>query len=256
MSEPIVSEKQERIGLVRINRPDKLNAVDLETMDRLVTAMEHFDRDPEVRCMLLTGDERAFGAGVDITEMADASMAEMYYRNQFARWDQLWAVQKPIVAAVSGYAIGGGCELVMSCDIIIASETARFGQPETGIGVIPGAGGTQRVTRAIGKARAMDLILTGRMITAQEALEAGLVSRVVPLENYYDEALGVCRELAKRPPLALRLAKEAILRAHAGSLRDGLDYERKLFYTLFATDDQKEGMRAFIEKRPPVYVGR
>jgi enoyl-CoA hydratase len=256
MSEPILIEKQERIGIVRINRPDKLNALNLETMDRLVDALGQFDVDPEVRCTLLTGDERAFGAGVDITEMSDASMAEMYYRNQFAIWDRMWRFQKPIVAAVSGYAIGGSCELVMSCDIIIAAETARFGQPETNIGVIPGAGGTQRMTRAVGKARAMDLILTGRMITAAEALQMGLISRVVPAENWYEEAFGVCRELASRPPLALRLAKEAILKAHESSLREGLDYERRLFYMLFATDDQKEGMRAFVEKRPPVYVGR
>ncbi len=206
--------------------------------------------------MLVTGDERAFAARAEIGEMADASMVDMYHRNQFARWERIKRVQKPIVAAVSGYALGGGCELMMHCDIIVASETARFGQPEINIGVMPGAGGTQRLTRSVGKARAMDMVLTGRMVTAAEALEIGLVSRVVPPEHYYREALAVCHELSTKSPLALRLAKEAVLKAHETALSEGLEYERKLFYMLFATADQKEGMRAFLEKRPPVYAGK
>ena len=256
MADEILSEVRDAIGIVRINRPKVLNALNLATMEQAISALEGFDEDAEVRCMLLTGSERAFAAGADINEMADASMVEMYYRNQFARWERIRRVRKPIVAAVSGYALGGGCELMMNCDIIIASETARFGQPETNIGVMPGAGGTQRLTRAVGKAQAMDIILTGRMISAREALAGGLISRVVPPEHYFDEAYKVCRELASRPPLALRFAKEAVLKAFESTLAEGLEYERKLFYMLFATDDQKEGMRAFLEKRQPVFAGR
>jgi len=256
MAGEIQSEVRDQIGIARIHRPEKLNALNLETMIQLVEALERFDADPAVRCMLLAGDERAFAAGADITEMADASMVEMYLRNQFARWEKIRRIQKPIVAAVSGYVLGGGCELMMHCDIVVASETARLGQPEINIGVMPGAGGTQRLTRAVGKAAAMDLVLTGRMITAREALAMGLVSRVVPVEHYYSEALKVCHELAARSPLALRLAKEGVLRAFETSLSDGLEYERKLFYMLFATEDQKEGMRAFMEKRSAVFVGR
>jgi enoyl-CoA hydratase len=256
MADEVLSERIDHIGVLRLNRPDKLNALNLDTMVQLVETFERFDADPQVRCMLITGDDRAFAAGADITEMADASAVDMYLRNQFARWERIKRVQKPIVAAVSGYALGGGCELVMHCDIIVAAETARFGQPEINIGVIPGAGGTQRLTRAIGKAAAMDMVLTGRMITASEALAAGLVSRVVPKEHYYEESLRICRELCARPPLALRLAKEAVLKAHETGLSEGLEYERKLFYLLFATDDQKEGMRAFMEKRQAVFAGR
>lgn len=256
MAEEVLTETIDRIGLVRINRPDKLNALNLATMEQLVEALELFDADSDIRCMLLTGSDRAFAAGADINEMAGASMTEMYYRDQFARWERIRRVRKPIVAAVSGYALGGGCELMMHCDIIIASETARIGQPEINIGVMPGAGGTQRLTRAIGKAGAMDLVLTGRMITAEEALRAGLISRIAPPEHYYNEALDLCRDLCERSPLALRLAKESVLKAFDMTLSEGLEYERKLFYMLFATDDQKEGMRAFLEKRKPVFVGR
>ncbi|RMF77782.1 MAG: enoyl-CoA hydratase [Planctomycetota bacterium] len=256
MASEVLIEQQGPIGVVRLNRPDKLNALNLALMERLVDALEGFDAAPDVRCMLLTGNERAFAAGADIAEMADASMVDMYHRNQFARWERIKRVQKPIVAAVSGYALGGGCELVMHCDIVIAAESARFGQPEINIGVMPGAGGTQRTTRSIGKARAMDMVLTGRMLSAQEALVAGLVSRVVPDEHYFSEALNVCRELAAKSPLALRLAKEAVLKAFEMPLSEGLEYERKLFYMLFATEDQKEGMRAFIEKRPAVFTGK
>ncbi len=252
----ILTEKRGAVGIVRINRPEKLNALNLATMVQLVDTLEGFDADPDVRCMLLTGDERAFAAGADITEMADASVVDMYQRNQFARWERIKRVQKPIVAAVSGYVLGGGCELMMHCDIIVAAESTRFGQPEINIGVIPGAGGTQRLARSVGKARAMDLVLTGRMISAPEALEIGLISRVVPPEHFFREALAVCNELCTKSPLALRLAKEAVLKAFETGLSEGLEYERKLFYLLFATQDQKEGMRAFMEKRAAVYTGK
>jgi len=256
MPSEVITETREQVGIVRINRPDKLNALNRTTMEQVVAALERFDADAQIRCMLLTGDARAFAAGADINEMADASLVEMYYRNQLALWDRIRRIAKPIVAAVSGYALGGGCELMMLCDIVVASETARIGQPEINIGVMPGAGGTQRTTRSIGKALAMDLVLTGRMLTAREALQAGLVSRVVPAEHYFDEALKICQELCSRPPLALRLAKEAVLKAFEMPLSEGLEYERKLFYMLFATEDQKEGMRAFLEKRPAVFAGK
>ena len=256
MANEVITEVRDHIGIVRLNRPDKLNALNSATMTQVIEALEGFDTNPDVRCMLLTGDQRAFAAGADINEMADASMTEMHYRNMFGRWERIRRLHKPIVAAVSGYALGGGCELMMYCDIIIASETARFGQPEINIGVIPGAGGTHRLTRAVGKAHAMDLILTGRMITAQEAHAMGLISRVVPAEQYFDEALKVCHELCDRPPIALQLAKEAVGKAFDTTLTEGLEFEKKLFCMLFATDDQKEGMRAFVEKRQPVFVGR
>lgn len=256
MADEILIETRGAIGIVRLNRPDKLNALNLATMEQLVAAMESFDADPEIRCMLLSGSERAFAAGADIGDMAEASVVEMYNRNQFARWERLKRVQKPIVAAVSGFCLGGGCELMMHCDIIVASETARFGQPEINIGVMPGAGGTQRLTRAIGKAAAMDMVLTGRFITAQEALAMGLISRVVPVEHFFGEAVRVCEEMCKKSPIALKLAKDSVLKSFETSLAEGLEYERKVFYMLFATQDQKEGMRAFVEKRPAVFNGR
>ncbi len=256
MANEIITEIKNGIGVVRLNRPDKLNALNIELMKQLVAALEEFDADPDIRCMLITGNDRAFAAGADIGEMAEASMIEMYERNQFERWERIKRVRKPIVAAASGYVLGGGCELLMNCDIIIAAEGTMFGQPEINIGVIPGAGGTQRLTRAVGKARAMDLILTGRMIVADEALQMGLISRVVPREHFFEESLKVCQELASKAPIALRLAKEAVLKAFDMTLNEGLEHERKLFYMLFGTDDQKEGMRAFQEKRRAVFVGR
>lgn len=256
MTEEILVETNGHVGICRLNRPDKLNAINIPLMTRLVEALERFDQDENIRCMLIAGNERAFAAGADIGEMANASMVEMYYRNQFARWERIKRVQKPIVAAVSGYVLGGGCELMMNCDIIIAAEGTQFGQPEINIGVIPGAGGTQRMTRAIGKARAMDLILTGRFIDADEALRIGLISRVVPREHFFDAALKLCHELGAKPPIALRFAKEAILKNFEVPLNEGLEYERKLFYMLFATHDQKEGMAAFAEKRKPSFAGK
>jgi enoyl-CoA hydratase len=255
-NEILIERLDGMIGVVRLNRPEVLNALNLTTMDQIVAALEAFDQETDIRCVILTGSERVFGAGADISDMADASLVEMYLRNQFAKWERIKRIQKPLIAAVSGYALGGACELMMHCDIVIASESARIGQPEINIGVMPGAGGTQRLTRAIGKARAMDLVLTGRMISAAEALALGLVSRVVPRENFFEEAVAVARELCRKAPLALRFAKEAVLKAWELPLSEGLEYERKLFYMLFATSDQKEGMQAFLEKRAAVYAGR
>lgn len=256
MSEELLVSAEGRVGVLTLNRPKQLNALSLSLMKALVEALETFDADENIGAIVLTGGERAFAAGADINDMAGSSVVEQIRRNQFARWERIRRISKPIVAAVSGYCLGGGCELAMHCDLIIASETAQFGQPEVGIGVIPGAGGTQRLTRAVGKALAMDVILTGRMLSAREALMAGLVSRVVPVEHVLPEALKIAAGIAQRAPLAIRAAKEAVLKAHEMSLTEGLEYERKLFYLLFATEDQKEGMRAFIEKRPPRFEGR
>ena len=256
MSEPILIERIDRVGLVRLNRPDVLNALSLELMTRLVEALEAFDNDAQIYVIVLAGSEKVWAAGADIKDMADAGVAEMYERNQFARWERIKKIRKPIIAAVSGYALGGGCELAMHCDIIIASESAVFGQPEINIGVMPGAGGTQRLTRAVGKFRAMDMVLNGRFMSAHEALAAGLVSRVVPREHFLAAALNLAKQMSQKAPLALKLAKEAVLKAHETSLSEGLEYERKLFYMLFATEDQKEGMNAFLEKRPPSFKGK
>ncbi len=257
VADPLVlSQVDGAVAVVRLNRPDVLNALSLELMALLVEVLERHDADPAVRCIVLTGSDRAFAAGADIADMADASVVTMYERNQFARWERIRRIRTPIVAAVSGFCLGGGCELAMHCDCIIASETAQFGQPEINIGVIPGAGGTQRLTRAVGKFRAMELILTGRFLSAREAYDAGLVTRVVPREICLEEAVRLARRIAEKAPVAVRLAKEAVLKAHETSLSEGLEYERKLFYLLFATEDQKEGMRAFKEKRPAKYQGR
>ncbi len=256
MSELILTRKTDHIALLTLNRPDKLNALSVELMDQLIETMERCDRDPEVYVMVLAGSEKAFAAGADIGEMAEASVVTMNERNNLARWLRIKAIRKPIIAAVSGFCLGGGCELAMHCDIIVASESAQFGQPEIKIGVMPGAGGTQRLTRAIGKYRAMEMILTGRFMSAKEAFEAGLVSRVVSKEQYLDEAMRLAGELAALPPIALQFAKEAILKVDETPLSAGLDYERKLFYALFATEDQKEGMKAFQEKRKALFKGR
>jgi len=252
----ILTEIDGHVGIVRFNRPQVLNALSLELMSQLVETLGEYDQDPNIRVILISGSEKVWAAGADIKDMAQASVFEMYERDQFSRWERLKRIKKPIVAAVSGYALGGGCELAMHCDVVIASETARFGQPEINIGIIPGAGGTQRLTRAVGKAVAMDVVLSGRFLTAEEALSAGLVSRVVPKEHFFSEALRVAKTMAEKPPLALRLAKEAVLKAHESFLSEGLEFERKLFYMLFATEDQKEGMRAFLEKRKAKFSGR
>jgi len=256
MSDFILTRTEDHVGVCTLNRPEVLNALSVELMDQLVAALESFDADSNIHVIVLAGSEKVFAAGADIADMAEASTVEMFERNNLARWLRIKAIRKPIIAAVSGYALGGGCELAMHCDIIIASESARFGQPEINIGVIPGAGGTQRLTRAIGKFRAMEVILNGRFLTAQEAFQAGLVTRVVSKEQFLAEALRLAHEIARRPPIALRFAKEAVLKADEMFLTEGLEYERKLFYMLFATDDQKEGMKAFLEKRPAKFMGR
>jgi enoyl-CoA hydratase len=252
----IVTSVVERAGLIQINRPQQLNALNAVVMEELVLALEEFDRNKQVGCMVITGNQRAFAAGADIKEMADATAVEMLQQDSIARWDRIRKIKKPVVAAVSGFCLGGGCELAMACDLIVASESAQFGQPEINIGVIPGAGGTQRLTRALGKSKAMELILTGRYLSAREAEQFGLAARVVPVEVYLDEALKLANEIAARPPIAVRFAKEAINKAFEMSLREGLEFERRLFYFLFATDDQKEGMRAFVEKRQAKWTGR
>lgn len=244
------------VATLQLNRPAVLNALNLETMNELVATLESLDNDETVRAIVLAGSEKAFAAGADIKEMASASAIDMLYRDQFTKWDRIRKIKKPIVAAVSGFALGGGCELMMHCDMVIASETARIGQPEINIGVMPGAGGTQRLTRAVGKVRAMEMVLTGKFITADEACAAGLVNKVVPVEFYLEEAQRLAREIANRPPVAVRLAKEAVLKAFDTTIEMGLEFERKNFYLLFASDDMKEGMSAFIDKRKPEWKGK
>lgn len=244
------------VATIQLNRPKALNALNIELMTELVDLLEELDVDPSVRAFVLTGNEKAFAAGADIKEMADATAVEMLMRDQFARWDRIRKLKKPIIAAVSGFALGGGCELMMHADIIIASETARFGQPEILLGVIPGAGGTQRLTRAVGKTLAMEIVLTGRQMTADEAYRAGLVNKVVPIEFYLEEAQRMAQTIAQQPPVAVRLAKEAVLRSFDTTIEMGLEFERKNFYLLFASDDMREGMAAFIEKRKPEWKGK
>jgi enoyl-CoA hydratase len=252
----ILVEQEGAIGIVTLNRPKVLNALSHELMDELVTALEVFDRDDKIRVIILTGSERAFAAGADIGEMSDETTISIMQKDRFATWDKVRKIKKPIIAAVSGYALGGGCELMMTCDIIIASESAQIGQPEINIGVIPGAGGTQRLTRVVGKHKAMEMILTGRPMNAQEAYHYGLVVKVVPVELYLDEAKSLAKEIAKKSPVALKLAKEAVLKTFDSSISEGLEFERKNFYMLFSSEDQKEGMKAFLEKRQPVFSGR
>lgn len=251
----ILTETHERVGLARLNRPKALNALNATLIRELMHALEAFDADPAIGAMVVTGDERAFAAGADIKEMASASAVEMLNRDTVAAYEHIRKIRKPIIAAVSGWCLGGGNELALSCDMIVASETARFGQPEINIGVIPGAGGTQRLTRAVGKALAMEVVLNNRTLTAEEALSFGLVNRVVPAERCLEEALQLAAEIAGRAPLAVRLAKEAINHAFESSLSDGLEHERRAFYFLFTTADQKEGMAAFVEKRKAQWKG-
>ncbi len=252
----IIITKESGYAILQFNRPEVLNAINMQLMTELVEALENLDKDDAVRCVILTGNEKAFAAGADIKEMADASAIEMLLRDQFARWDKIRKIKKPIIAAVSGFALGGGCELAMTCDMIIASETARFGQPEINIGVMPGAGGTQRLTRAVGKVKAMEIVLTGKIFTAEEAKEWGLVNKVVPVEYYLQEAKDLAKEIASKPPIAVRLAKEAVLKSFDTTIESGLEFERRNFYLLFASDDQKEGMKAFVEKGKPTWKGK
>ena len=252
----VLVETHGRAGVIRINRPKQLNALNGAVMRQLVDAALAFDADGAVGAIVITGDERAFAAGADIKEMAAASVVEMLQASRIELWDALRGVKKPLIAAVSGWALGGGCELAMACDMIVASETARFGQPEINIGIIPGAGGTQRLTRAVGKALAMEVILNGRFLDAAEAERFGLVNRVVPVEQYLHTAIELAQQIAERAPLAVRLAKEAVNQAQESVLAEGIADERRLFYMLFSTEDQKEGMQAFLDKRPARWQGR
>lgn len=252
----ILVETHGRAGVIRINRPKQLNALNGAVMRVLVDAALAFEADAAVGAIVITGDERAFAAGADIKEMASASVVEMLQANRIELWDALRGIKKPLIAAVSGWALGGGCELAMACDMIVASETARFGQPEINIGIIPGAGGTQRLTRAVGKALAMEVILNGRFLDAAEAERFGLVNRVVPVEQYLRTAIELAQQIAERAPLAVRLAKEAVNQAQESALAEGMADERRMFYMLFSTEDQKEGMQAFLDKRPARWQGR
>lgn len=254
--ETIIVETFDRIGLIRLNRPQALNALSALLLDELFAALTDFDRDVGVGALVITGNEKAFSAGADIKEMAEATPADLLARGLTDRWHRIARIRKPIIAAVSGHCLGGGCELALTCDMIVASETAQFGQPEINIGVIPGAGGTQRLTRIVGKALAMEMVLNARRLTAQEALQHGLVNRVAPVERFLDDALDLARQIAARAPVAVQLGKEAVNKAYEMTLAEGLSLEQKYFYLLFATEDQKEGMAAFVEKRKPVWKGK
>jgi enoyl-CoA hydratase len=253
--ETILTEAHDRVGLVRLNRPKALNALNTTLMEELMGALEAFDADANIGCIVITGNDRAFAAGADIKEMVQASAVDMLLRDNISRYDRLRQIKKPVIAAVSGWCLGGGNELAMACDMIVASESARFGQPEINIGVIPGAGGTQRLTKAVGKALAMEMVLNNRTLTAEEALQNGLVNRVVPVERFLEEALELAAQIAERAPLAVRLGKEAVNHAFESFLSDGLKDERRAFYLLFASQDQKEGMTAFVEKRKAEWKG-
>lgn len=252
----ILTETRARVGLIRLNRPKALNALNQTLLNELMSALEACDADANIGAMVITGSEKAFAAGADIKEMAAASAVEMLNSDFIPAFDRIRAIKKPVIAAVSGWALGGGSELALSCDMIIAAENARFGQPEINIGVIPGAGGTQRLTKALGKALAMEMVLNNRTLSAAEALQYGIVNRVVPPERCLEEALQLAAEIAARAPLAVQLGKEAVNQAFETSLTEGLADERRAFTLLFATQDQKEGMAAFIEKRPPEWTGR
>ncbi|PJF27925.1 MAG: enoyl-CoA hydratase [Phototrophicales bacterium] len=244
------------VGVVRINRPDALNALNGQVTREIFDALDAFDRDESIGCIILTGSDKAFAAGADIKQMANTDAVTMMMGKDFTDWTRLRRVTKPIIAAVSGWALGGGCEMAMMCDMIVASETAKFGQPEVNLGIMPGAGGTQRLTRAVGKAVAMEVMLADRRLTAAEALAAGLVNRVYPVETYFAEAVRLAEKIASQPRVAVRLIKDAINKAHELSLTEGLDYEKRNFYLAFSTEDKTEGMNAFIEKRPPQWKNR
>ena len=245
-----------KVGLIEINRPEAMNALNIATMEEVLKAFRDFDGDEDVGCILITGNEKAFAAGADIKEMIPDSAMDMYLRDQFATWDNIGKIRKPIIAAVSGYALGGGCELAMTCDMIVAADSAKFGQPEIKLGIIPGAGGTQRLTRAIGKSKAMEMILTGRMYTAEEMFNAGLVNKTTADDLYMEEALALAKDIASMPQVAVRIAKEAIMKSFNTTIEDGIAFERRSFYLLFASEDKNEGMNAFIEKRSPKWKGK
>jgi enoyl-CoA hydratase len=253
-SENIIVERRGRVGIVRLNRPQALNALNVALMDELLGAVEAFDADAGVGCILITGSDKAFAAGADIKEMADKTYIDIFRSDYTADYERLTRVRKPVIAAVAGFALGGGCELAMMCDFIIAADNAKFGQPEIKLGIIPGIGGTQRLTRAVGKAKAMDLILTGRMMDAAEAERSGLVARVVPAASLMEEAMKVAETISALSQPSLLAAKEAVNRSFEISLAEGVRFERRVFHALFATKDRKEGMTAFIEKRPPRFT--
>ena len=252
----ILVETQGRVGIIRLNRPQALNALNKALIAELTQAIETFDADEKIGCMLITGNDKAFAAGADIKEMADKPFIDAYLGDFVSNWNVAARARKPIVAAVAGFALGGGCELAMQCDIVIAADTAKFGQPEIKLGVIPGIGGTQRLARAVGKAKAMDLILTGRMMDAAEAEKSGLVARLVSPEKLMDEAMKVAETIANMSLPSVLAGKEAVNRAFEGGLSEGMAFERRIFHSLFATEDQKEGMKAFIEKRTPKWKNR
>jgi enoyl-CoA hydratase len=254
--ETILVERRDAVTLVTLNRPKALNALNTQVLADLIAVTRAYDADPEQRCMVLTGSEKAFAAGADIKEMEEKGFAQMYAENFFAAWETFARTRKPIVAAVAGFALGGGCEVAMMCDIILAADTARFGQPEIKLGVLPGMGGSQRLTRAIGKSKAMEMCLTGRMMGAEEAERANLVSRVVPAAELLDAALALAAEIAAMPPLAVIANKEAVAATFETTLATGLAYERRLFNGICATDDKTEGMAAFVAKRAGVWTGK
>ena len=253
-TETIIVERRGRVGIVRLNRPQALNALNATLRNELLGAVEAFDADADVGCILITGSDKAFAAGADIKEMADKSYIDIFRADYAADYERLTRVRKPVIAAVAGFALGGGCELAMMCDFIIAADNAKFGQPEIKLGIIPGIGGTQRLARAVGKAKAMDLILTGRMMDAAEAERSGLVARVVPAARLMEEAIKVAETIAAMSQPSLLAAKEAVNRSFETSLAEGVRFERRVFHALFATKDRKEGMAAFIEKRPPRFM--
>jgi len=254
--EMILTETRGRVGLITLNRPQAMNALNNQLMREVMDALEAFDKDEDIGAMVITGNEKAFAAGADIKEMSGKSAQEMKEADNVAVFGRIRSVEKPVIAAVSGWALGGGCETALSCDMIVASESAKFGQPEINIGVIPGAGGTQRLTHALGKALAMEMILNDRKLTAQEALQHGLVNRIVPVSDYLNEALKLADVIASRAPLAVRAAKKMINASYESFLADGLAEEKQTFYNLFGTEDQQEGMKAFVEKRKAEWKGK
>ena len=254
--ELILTETHGQVGLITINRPQVMNALNNQLMRELMDALEAFDENDGIGAMVITGNEKAFAAGADIKEMADRTIEQMMDRDHVAVFGRIRTIRKPVIAAVSGWALGGGCEIALSCDMIVASESAKFGLPEVTIGVIPGAGGTQRLVRAVGKAIAMEMILNNRTLSAQEALQFGLLNQVVPVSDFLNEALKLAEEIAARAPLAMRAAKKMINQSYERFLSDGLEQEKQVFYNLFGSEDQKEGMQAFIEKRKPEWKGK
>ena len=252
----ILTETRGRVGIVTLNRPKAMNAFNLQMLGELFDALDGFDKDQSVGAIIVTGNEKAFAAGADIKEMAESSYVEMLTSGHVQIWDRIRSIHKPVIAAVSGWALGGGCEFVLSCDMVVASESAKFGQPEITIGVIPGAGGTQRLARLVGKHLAMEMTINNRTLTAQEALQFGLANRVVPVEGYLDAAVAFADEIASRAPIAVRMAKDSVNAAFETTLTEGLAVEKRNFYPLFATEDQKEGMRAFVEKRKAEWKGK